>query len=750
MADGAAGARPDYLERLELLRVRSSKGVVAETVRLSTEGEVTTLTFDIRTEPTVEAPTVDIRDVETVHFVYADGRRFGEAAPRNILCDRQDFPRNVGHLCSGPPGYPAVPCLALGGMQPIYERGGIEALMERLRTFMRDAKTGSLMADGWEPVPFGFGQKLRFGQVPPAFFQEYAHAHPDEDRAFGVTVLRTADPDLAVLLAPGAVAVDEMRAFLGARSENDKRLAVPWIFVWPGPAAVETDPIFEDWRTWDELRAGLDTIGLRQPLETALGELLTAECDFKHEHPEGRRSIVVVIGVRRPTPIMESFYGYSADAAARRLELRALIVSWKLSEPYPPADAEVRTIIGDHPPEPGLFRWVSGMPELPPVAVLGAGALGSAILNNLVRGGASDILVQDHDRLHAHNLARNTARFADGYSRKVAQARGLVSDIYGADNAVRCEIHDEDICAMPPNVLADRLKGWLVVDATADERVRLALDHPEARGHGSIIRSEMFHEGRLGVTFVSHPEGPGLSDLMVRLYVRAIDDPDVAAWLDLEDRFPLGPDPLLYGFGCTSQTTRLANSVVQLHAAAATAVVVRPDAKSGFGLNPVDDRGLPKGWSWHAVAPFRVLTPATAKDWTVRLDAEAAGRLQALREEVLPDETGGYLYGVWDPARKVITVVLASGRPPDTVADETTLRLGPAGATPEERRWLRKTRGRLYLCGTWHSHPKGSAAMSGRDYRTHQAHHVEDAPFLRPTLMLIVAEDDVQAHLKVS
>ncbi|MEI9927848.1 MAG: hypothetical protein WDN44_09225 [Sphingomonas sp.] len=121
------------------------------------------VTFDLATEPTIEPARFDVRDVERINFVYGPGRRFGETAPTWITCDREDFPRNIGHLCAGPPGCPAVPCLALGGMQPLFERGGIEVLMDRLREFIRDAKTGTLMADGWEPVPFPVDQTFQFG-----------------------------------------------------------------------------------------------------------------------------------------------------------------------------------------------------------------------------------------------------------------------------------------------------------------------------------------------------------------------------------------------------------------------------------------------------------------------------------------------------------------------------------------------------------------------------------------------------------
>jgi len=748
MADDAdAPDMRDFLEALELRRVTGSPGVVAESVILAPgQDDEVVLTFDIQTEPTAEVPGVDVRDIETVHFVYAGGRRFGVTAPRNVLCARADFPRNVGHLCSGPPGCPAAPCLALGGLQPIYERGGMEALLERLRTFMRDAKTGSLMADGWEPVPFGYQQAFRFGHVQPRDFQEHAKAHPQDGRAVGVAINREDEAERAVLLVPGAVPVKHMRETLGLRTEGQKRFGVPWVFLWREPTVVETDPVFEDWRTAGELRAGLTRIGVIQGFDAAVGELLTAGCDFAHHHSEGRKSIVVVVGVWRPAPIMDSFFGYSTDPEARRLELRAMIVSWPLVHALPPDDAEVRTIIGDHPPEPDLLRWVSGTPALPPIALLGVGALGGAILNNLVRGGAGDLLVQDHDNLHAHNLARNEARISDGYRKKVIQASGLIADISGA----ACITHDEDIVATPPEALAARLQGRLVVDATADERVRVALDDPAVRGNAALIRSEIFHEGRLGVTFVSHPGGPNLSDLMVSLYARAMEDAEVAAWLDHEHQFPLGPDPLLYGFGCTSQTTRLPNHWVEQHASVATSLVFEPGEESGIALNPIEGRGRPKGWSWRSVAAFRVLTPPTESGWTVRLSEDVAVQLATAREAALPMEIGGYLYGAWDPLRKTITIVYAGDCPPGTTADETSLNLGPAGGTPGERRLERKTRGRLYLCGSWHSHPDRAANMSGRDYKTFMAHHAIDAAVLRPTLMVIVADGDLQAHLRTS
>ena len=83
------------------------------------------------------------------------------------------------------------------------------------------------------------------------------------------------------------------------------------------------------------------------------------------------------------------YFGYSDDPVARRLELRAFMVSQKLMKGILDDDAEVTTIMGDHPPTPDLLRWVAGVRPLPPVTYIGLGALGSAIFDGLVRPAGS-------------------------------------------------------------------------------------------------------------------------------------------------------------------------------------------------------------------------------------------------------------------------------------------------------------------------------------------------------------------------
>ena len=748
--DGELVAEPDLSQLLEIARISQSAGVVASSIELRRLDEGEILTFDIMTEPTVEEPAADVREVERIHFVYREGRAFGRTAPYNVLCDRDDFPRKIGHLCSGEPGCRAAPCLALGGIQPIYERAGIEVIMTRLRDFLRDAKTGTLMMDGWEPVPFGVGQKLRLGQIEPSVFQEHALATRGAGCAVGVAINFDDDERKQVSVSSQILQPHEVINAIGHHNGTlgSERRAIPWVFVWREPSAVERDPLFQNWLTGGELLEGLKEIGVDAAYVSAILELQKYHVDFRcHRPPLGGKAMVVIVGVWRPAPIMTAFFGYSDDPAARSLELRAFLISQDLDKDILDADTRIETIVADHPPRPSLMRWVAGVDPLPPVALLGHGALGSAIYDNLARSGMEDVLVWDKDRIHPHNLTRHSARTKDIYANKADQAKRLADALWhdeGQSAAVR-----DDIATARIDELKGRTEGRLVIDASADEQVRLRMDELRGSADATIVRTEMFHQGRLGMTFVSPPGGPTMSDMMLATIGLAPDDPNVATWLHYEDRHPLGPDPLLYGFGCTSMTVHLPKHAVEQHASVACTAILGDRSEAGILLNPLDERLRPTGSRWVPMEAFTVLRPPSADEWQIRVSPSAIAAMAAERTAALPAETGGYLYGSWDPTRRVITVIYASSLPPGSEATETRLELGKAGGTLSERRLTRLARGRVYLCGTWHSHPDGSAHMSGRDDRAMTAHAERDAPDLRPTLMIIVAQDDVQAHLRL-
>jgi hypothetical protein len=746
MADPNSG---NYSQRLEARRIEASAGIIAGSLNLESleDGEI--LEFDIASEPTVNPPIADIRASERICFVYRQGRRFGETGPSHVLCKREDFPRDLVHLCAREPGELAAPCLALGGLQPLYERAGIEAILERLRKFLRDAKTGSLTADGWEPVPFGVNQEPCLGEVVPHFFQNHAYDNLTDGVALGAAINAEEQQGRFVVVFPQILPPEAMIEGLAFRNKGEKRRGIPWVFLWPKTIMPVSDPIFADWKTGADLRDGMRVLGVDQAFDATIGDLLNRGIDFRcHREPAGGKGLVVILGVWRPQPIMPEFFGYSDNPEARKLELRAFRVSQNLLEQIVADDTQVETIVGDYPASPELFRWVAGVGLIPPLAMIGNGALGSSVFNHLARSGLDDAIVFDSDLLRPHNLTRHSGGHKNLYGAKAEQASKLLSAIV-REHAAQIEVIKQDIVDLAIEELVPRVTGRLVVDTTADERVRLRLDELRDKVDITVVRTEMFHEGRLGLTFVAPPNGPTLADMMHALVATAPHDKAIAAWLEHEERYPLGPDPLLAGFGCTSQTIHLPVHVVQQQASVATSAILGDLGQPGVLINPLDSQFRPTGSRWLPIDPFSVFVPPTEDDWRIRIAASAISLMINTRAEALPSETGGYLYGTWDPIAKLITVTTAMPLPPESDASPTSLQLGPAGTTAEERRLVLKTRNRIHLCGTWHSHPDGSARMSGRDHKTLMEHHAKDRESLSPTLVVIVANEEIQTHLKL-
>ena len=312
-----------YTQRLEIGRIERSAGVVPGSVRFMRDDGSERLVFIMETEATAEPPKADVRGVEGVVFVYGPGRRFSETAPTNVVMGREDFPKEVGHVCSAGDAGLAVPCLALGGTQSLYERAGIEAVMGRLRDFLRDAKVGALMADGWEPVPFAVDQVFTLGEISPRFFQEYASANPAAGGVIGLAVDREEESAKYVVVLSQEIAPDRMHSAITSQIEKIEKLddrsgsvrfetrkrGIPWIFLWSDSGSTLSDPIFGNWTTGSDLREGMKRLGVLDGFDARIGALHTKGVDCEVYRPgTGGKGLVVILGAWRPSPISAEYF----------------------------------------------------------------------------------------------------------------------------------------------------------------------------------------------------------------------------------------------------------------------------------------------------------------------------------------------------------------------------------------------------------------------------------------------------------
>lgn len=720
----------------------ASAGIDEASIALVEDAAEARIEFTIATEKSASAPQADIRSKEPIAFVYGSLDDIGLGPPRTVRSLRTDFPRDIGHLNPVKEGALASICLAAAGLTPVYDRFGIEGVLERLRGFLRDAKIGALMQDGWEPVPYGDTTEFCPGAFDPRFFQERAAAEPGGGVALGVARVI----EKFCVLFPEEITTPNQPAAIAAQQvKGEPKNETLWVFVWGPSADARSAPLFGDWSTYGDIRAGLNGLGLRERYETALGTALAGNVRTNVVSMASAKTIILVVGVWRPYPLRATIHGLSPDPAARKLEIRAYRIQGTVTD-EPLQDHHRAAAIATHSfATPDLFQFASGIAVPDEIGLIGAGALGSAIAEELLRSGVSRLHVMDHDRLAPHNLARHIGRHGEIFDPKGVSVVALAHSLGFPGKHADVRSLSEDVTTLAAADLVRKLGEGPIIDATANERVRRHLTKVQPL---PLFRTEIFHRGRLGVVFACNRSTADLLDLYCCLLLAALDHAALAEWLADDHASPTSLDQLQFGFGCASATVKLPNFVVRQHAASFMPTLLKPPPGAAIGFNPLTPEFEPLGWTRIDVPEFTIFTPKPATGWRVRMHAAVIEKMQDLRRRALPNETGGYLYGGWDAATQSVSVVFASDEPPGTKATPSSLELGPAGNTEGERQLIHATRQRLGLVGSWHSHPGASSSLSGKDLATIRGHALEDRDRFVPTLAVVVAAG-IDVHLEV-
>ena len=218
---------------------------------------------------------------------------------------------------------------------------------------------------------------------------------------------------------------DQIRSCRRRSQPSDK----PWVgywWLWPSPIVI---PPWHAPGTWGELRR--------------TGARLNVDVDgfirWMAHRAGGKEAVIILLGYPIPTlwngaPVevhwqailppdvpakIKPMNGFRANARGRNERLRRDIfnegkkLSYLKTANWHPNRLQAR---GRFPSEVTKRS----------VAVIGAGALGSAVAELLARGGVTDILIVDHDDLEAGNLVRHTLTGADlGRNKATATAARL-------------------------------------------------------------------------------------------------------------------------------------------------------------------------------------------------------------------------------------------------------------------------------------------------------------------------------------
>jgi integrative and conjugative element protein (TIGR02256 family) len=391
-------------------------------------------------------------------------------------------------------------------------------------------------------------------------------------------------------------------------------------------------------------------------------------------------------------------------------------------------------------PDRAMLRMMSATPKEGPGhgVLIGAGALGSELLNLWTRAGWGNWTVVDSDHVKPHNLARHSA-FASQVGTPKANSVALLA---------ACVLNGEpapvpivaDVCAGTSEDFATALAGSdLVVDcSTTVDFPRAASRSAYAARHASAFLTP---SGEGSVLLVEDAGRTRRLRTLEAQYYRAILN---SSWGRHHLDGNLGT--FWSGASCRDISYKLPHSAIIAHAATLAEQVgartQQPDASI-----QVWHRDRSSG----AVQVFNV--PAHASDvyplggMQVHLDDGLKVKLRALRESGLPAETGGVLLGFHDLNLGEIVIVDALPPPPDSKASEQHFDRGSEGLREAVEEANRRTGNMVSYVGEWHSHPRRhSTRQSTTDLVQLAKLATQMAQDGLPMIQLIVGDGDISVY----
>lgn len=375
-------------------------------------------------------------------------------------------------------------------------------------------------------------------------------------------------------------------------------------------------------------------------------------------------------------------------------------------------------------------------PVLCKTVAVGAGALGSQVVMNLVRSGFGIWSVIDEDELMPHNLARHALPPWCVGAPKALAIGEMIDACYEGEAPTR---------AVFANLLRPGEQKQAIDTALSEAELILdfAASVPIARHlarHAELpARRVSLFLNPCGSDLVCLGEDSGrtarLDGLELQYYRAVIRDDRLSGHLNANS------SRVRYARSCRDVSFSLPTHLVSLHAAIG-AHAVRLAFTTKDAVIKVW-RSDPVSCAVTAVdVPVHRIHRAVVGDWTLIMDDWLFEQLSELRSAKLPNETGGVLIGSYDLPDKTVYVVDTIPSPPDSEEWPTLYIRGSDGLQAQVSGITEMTAGQLEYVGEWHSHPdRCSCVPSDDDFKVFSWMTDRMSAAGLPALMSIVGEN---------
>lgn len=381
-------------------------------------------------------------------------------------------------------------------------------------------------------------------------------------------------------------------------------------------------------------------------------------------------------------------------------------------------------------------RRQSGVGDEGPFGVLvGAGSLGSALMNLWGRSGWGRWTVIDKDHIRPHNVTRHSA-----YAQHVGHPKAMVvADLHQAamhGSSTLTPVHADACDFSQPSVMDALTHAQLVVDASTSLEYPRSASHIEAIGrHISVFVTP---NGNAAVLLAEDEKrGIRVRSIEAQYYRALIQEAWGKQHLD-------GVHSFWSGASCRDISMVMPYSRIMSYAGILAEQIpmisLRPEAVIRIWQRD-PQRGSVVVHDYPVASEHQIKFGET----DLYIDAAIEQQLREWRSANFPNETGGVLLGYHDFNISALVVVAALPAPPDSKSSPRSFERGVEGLLQAVQEASRRTAGIVGYVGEWHSHPpKHSASPSTDDFvqLVDLARKMSEDGL--PAVQLIVGEKDVQ------
>jgi hypothetical protein len=665
----------------------------------------------------------------------------------NERYSRRGFPRDLAHLNPVPSNSPANFCIWRNGTQSLYDVGGIVKVLCVFGEWLSDASSGNLEYDGWEPVPRAgrhlLGMNIGDFQRFVADQKDGKSGHISGSNGKGYVSTKT-EID-SVMLSIDFYKSTESFSISGQMNSDDDALPpaiynIPWLFIW-GDRRIPVDKKLNiQIDNYETLQDYCNHIGITPITSVFFDWLLNNEQKFEVG------IFVLILGIWRPEELIPENPS-DAVGSARKVEIIPIIVE-VVNEDSRAVIKRIEQVTLLEKLSDGLLRKVSRknhLTNLPKTAIIGAGAIGSKIIDFLCREGINDLILVDYDQFQPHNIARHTLGEIYVWRKKVEGLKSHLSYFFNADvvpipKAVQALSVQEESKIRKCNI---------IIDTSADKNVSEYICNNNKLPR--CIKGFITMEGRLGILLVEgQKHKPRIDDIEACLYLLSVGNELISEWLCTENT----SQNTIIGLSCSSVTFRIPDSLVSVHASnfmpKISKILSEEYVEGGFGIHSTTSEGQSLGWEWISVPEFRSWKEKDNKDhtWDIRIHPEVIKTIGQVASNSIPNETGGFLYGLFNVNQRIVTIIQTCC-PIPLKATPSGLVLPAAGNTLEEVELIEASNGNILALGSWHSHPSSSTNMSLVDINTMKEASIANNQASRPFVMLIYNNNEISINIAI-